>query len=163
MNYPHLRKRLMSLVAAVSLIALVALTLILSSLRPPSAAAETEGYSITLASLQGPWQMTLTGVGGCGFSTNLLQFTLDAAGHGVSSGLYHTERCGDGTFRSYPFTIQTLNPDGSGTANWSCGPGCGWNFIIQVARLSQVFTAIDVDPANPGNFLSGTAIRQNRP
>jgi hypothetical protein len=58
--------------------------------------------------------------------------------------------------------IQTLKRDGSGTANLSCGVGCGWEFTIQVDRHGTIFNLVDVDPANPGNFVAGTAIRQQR-
>jgi hypothetical protein len=51
-------------------------------------------------------------------------------------------------------------PDGSGTGNLSCGPGCGWNLIVQVSENAQFFTAIDVDPVNPGNFVEIVAVRR---
>jgi hypothetical protein len=52
-----------------------------------------------------------------------------------------------------------LNPARAPT-NLSCGPGCGWNLIIQVAKNRQIFNVVDVDHLNPGNYLEGTAIHQ---
>jgi len=72
----------------------------------------------------------------------------------------HTSGCGDPSSSGNPFVIQSLNPDGSGTANLSCGPGCGWNLIIQVAKNRQIFNVVDVDHLNPGNYVEGTAIHQ---
>jgi AraC-like DNA-binding protein len=48
----------------------------------------------------------------------------------------------------------------SGTANLSCGTGCGWELAIQVDPTATIFNFVDVDPANPGNFVEGTAIKQ---
>jgi hypothetical protein len=161
MNNPHSRKRF-TLLAAFSLAAFIAASLILVSVGAPSAVAQTGPYSITLASMKGPWALSLGGFTGCGHQTLYVTFTLNGQGQGTADIKYHGD-CGDGDTPNVPFVIQTLNPDGSGTANLSCGPGCGWNLIIQVERFSQSFTAIDVDPVNPGNFISGTAIRVNRP
>jgi hypothetical protein len=113
------------------------------------------------ADLAGNWQMTIIGQTGCGFGTTLYTFTLDA--HGSSSnvtGTYHTSGCGDGTNSGNAFTIQSLNADGSGTANLTCGSGCGWNLNIQVSPDRSKFNVIDVSPANPGNFIEGVAIHQ---
>lgn len=154
MNYIHQRKRL-TMLGALSLI-----TLVLAI--PTGATAETGEDSITLASLQGPWALSLVGFTGCGQHSMYVTFTLDAQGQGTATIQSHGQ-CGNGTTTGVPFVIQTLNSDGSGTANLSCGPGCGWNLIIQVMRSSQVFSVVDVDPVNPGNFIAGTAIRLSRP
>ena len=116
--------------------------------------------AITMAHLQGPWQMTLIGNTGCGFSSMLVNVTLDATGSGMATSTGHSSGCPDGQVAGLPFVIQTLHANGSGTANLSCGAGCGWEFNIQVAPGRQIFNLVDVDPANPGNFLEGTAIRQ---
>lgn len=116
--------------------------------------------AITIRSLAGPWQMTLFGVGGCGTGTSVVNFTLNDCGLGSTVVKGHTSGCGDPSSSGNPFVIQSLNPDGSGTANLSCGPGCGWNLIIQVAKNRQIFNVVDVDPLNGGNYLEGTAIHQ---
>ena len=162
MNYLHQRQRFTSL-AAISLIALVALSLMVLLVKPRNAAAQTGGYAITLSSLAGPWELATSVMGsGCGQGTEVAHLTLNANGQGTMTTQFHNG-CGDGT-GSGTFVITSLNPDGSGTAGYfSCGPGCGFNLTIQVMRGSQLFSYIDVDPANPGNFISGTAIRVNRP
>jgi len=53
-----------------------------------------------------------------------------------------------------------LSPNGSNIAGLTCGEGCGWQFNIQVAPNLEVFNLVDVDPANPNNYVKGTAIRQ---
>lgn len=68
--------------------------------------------------------------------------------------------CGDGTTTGVTFTINTLNTNGSGTANLTCGVGCGWNFDIQVSPDRAMFNLVDVSSANPGNYLEGVAIHQ---
>jgi hypothetical protein len=105
--------------------------------------------------------MTIIGQTGCGFGTTLYTFTLNASGSSSNvTGIYHTAGCGDGTSSGNMFTIQSLNADGSGTANLTCGTGCGWNLNIQVSPDRSKFNVIDVSPANPGNFIEGVAIHQ---
>jgi hypothetical protein len=119
---------------------------------------------LTIAALQGTWQLSFMGITGCGFTTMVETAVLDATGAGhVTTAQSHTAGCGDSisTTASFPFTISHLNPDGSGTGNLSCGPGCGWNLIVQVSQNAQVFSAIDVDPVNPGNFVEVIAIRRS--
>ena len=128
----------------------------------PSAANDQENeQGSAISRLAGNWQLTIFGVTGCGFSSSLVKVTLDASGKGSAVSTYHTSGCGDippsGTT---PFQIQSLKSDGSGTANLSCGPDCGWNLIIQVAPNREVFNLVDVDPVNPGNYIQGTAVRQ---
>jgi hypothetical protein len=115
---------------------------------------------IKLSHLKGPWQMTLTGNTSCGISTNLLNFTLNSKGSGSATMLSHTSGCGDIESTGVPFLIESLNSNGSGTANLSCGSGCGWEFNIQVNHDGTIFNLVDVDPNNPGNYFEGTAIRQ---
>jgi hypothetical protein len=90
----------------------------------------------------------------------LVTFTLNEYGVSSTTIKGHTSGCGDGVSTGTPFVVQSLNPNGSGTANLSCGPDCGWNLIIQVAKNRQIFNVVDVDPVNPGNYLEGTAIHQ---
>jgi hypothetical protein len=116
---------------------------------------------VVKADLAGRWQMTLIGQTGCGFGTTLYTFTLNASGSSSNvTGTYHTAGCGDGTSSGNRFTIQSLSSDGSGTANLTCGSGCGWNLNIQVSPDRSKFNVIDVSPANPGNFIEGVAIHQ---
>lgn len=128
------------------------------------ASHEHEGDSIRIKDLAGPWQAAIVYSNtGCGPASGLVNFTLDSTGSTHSATLvFHSgfgPGCGDST-STQTFTIQTLNPDGSGTANLSCGSGCGWEFNIQVDRHRSIFNLVDVDPMNPGNFVAGTAIRQ---
>lgn len=71
--------------------------------------------------------------------------------------------CGDSVVPELKSLIKSLTPNGSGRATLYCSHNtaiCGWSLDIQVAPDSNSFSAVDVDPQNPGNFLSGTAIRQ---
>jgi hypothetical protein len=89
----------------------------------------------------------------------LVNVTLNASGSGSATTTYHSG-CGDNTASGLPFTIASLTANGSGKANLSCGTDCGWNFSIQVSALHEMFNLVDVDPANPGNYVEGTAVRQ---
>jgi hypothetical protein len=81
-----------------------------------------------------------------------LHVYLNASGSSSNvTGTYHTAGCGDGTSSGNMFTIRSLNADGSGTANLTCGTGCGWNLNIQVSPDRSKFNVIDVSPANPEN------------
>ena len=137
---------------------------ILLGITPLRASAED---ALTVASLRGTWQLSFMGITGCGFSTMVETAVLDATGVGkVTTAQSHTQGtnagCGDASTPNagYPFTISHLNPDGSGNGNLSCGPGCGWELIVQVSENGQMFTAIDVDPRNPGNFVQIVAVRR---
>jgi hypothetical protein len=109
--------------------------------RPPAA---------KISQLAGPWSVSLIGNTGCGWSSMLVTFTLDATGTGTATIQSHTSG----------FVVQTMSANGSGTANLSCGADCGWEFNIQVAPNREVFSLVDVYPENPGNYLSGMAVRQ---
>jgi hypothetical protein len=138
---------------------------ILAGIAPLRASANSPDEALTVASLQGTWQLSFMGITGCGFTTMVETAVLDGTGAGkVTSAQSHTAGCGDSisTTASLPFTISHLNPDGSGTGNLSCGPGCGWNLIVQVSENAQMFTAIDVDPVNPGNFVEIVAVRRKK-
>ena len=125
--------------------------------------AEAQNAS-NVARLAGPWQATLIWTNsGCGSMTGLLNFTLDRNGTSTSAVLTtHSSGCGDNSSNEN-FVIQSLDANGSGTANLTCGGGgggCGWELNIQVAKDGQVFNLVDVSPLNPGNFVAGTAISQ---
>jgi len=116
---------------------------------------------ISKTNLAGPWQVALIDSTGCNLGSLLVSFTLNATG--VSNAVTetgHTLGCGDGTTTGNTFTIQTLNADGSGTANLTCGPACGWNFNIQVSPDRSTFSLVDVSSANPGNYIAGKAVHR---
>jgi hypothetical protein len=114
--------------------------------------------SIAIYQLEGSWQIGVAGNTGCGLSSLLAVVTLNSSGTGTAAVTSQTAACGPSTNTPETFTITSLNPNGSGTANWSCGPGCGWNYAIQVAPNRQVFNLVDV--TDPDQFLVGTAVRQ---
>lgn len=160
MNYLRQPKRIRLVLLSVMCLALLAIPMA----KRARAAHGHEGDAIKIRDLAGPWQAALVYSNtGCGPASGLVNFTLDSNGSTHSATLvFHSgfgPGCGDST-STQTFTIQTLNPDGSGTANLSCGSGCGWEFTIQVDRHRSIFNLVDVDPMNPGNFVAGTAIRQ---
>lgn len=117
--------------------------------------------NISKTNLAGPWQVTLVDSTGCNLGSLLVNFTLNASGVSTAATeTGHTLGCGDGTSTGNTFTVQTLNPDGSGTANLTCGPSCGWNFKIQVSPDRSTFNLVDVSSANPGNFIAGKAVHR---
>lgn len=136
----------------------IALTLVIgiAAVKPSFATIGT----INKADLSGPWQMALSGNTGCGKVSMLVKVTLGGAGLGTNGVITTHGDCGDTILTGQTFQISTLAANGSGTAGLSCGPGCGWNFTIQVSPDRSIFNLVDVDPANPGNYLSGTAIHQ---
>jgi hypothetical protein len=155
---PVLQRAKLASLAALSLIFFAALMPLRAS-----AALKDTAPPMSIADLQGTWQMTVIGQTGCGFGTTVYVFALDATGTGYVSATYHTAGCGNGsvtTAAQDQFLIHSLNPDGSGTAGLTCGPGCGWELTIQVSENRQVFNFADVDAANPNNFIEGTAIRR---
>lgn len=116
--------------------------------------------TITTSNLSGPWQMTLTGNTGCGLVSMLVNVTLNTKGVGTNAVIKTHGQCGDSVVSGQTFQVLTMNGNGSGTANLSCGAGCGWNFDIQVSPDRSIFNLVDVDPANPGNYIGGMAIHQ---
>jgi hypothetical protein len=142
--------------------ALSAALLAIGHTAPSANAAE----NITIGELQGKWQATLLwSNSGCGPMSGLLNFTFGTNGTTstatltTNSGKTSAGLCGPST-STQSFTVQSLKPNGSGTAGLTCGEGCGWQFNIQVAPNVSIFNLVDVDPANPGNYVEGTAIRQ---
>jgi hypothetical protein len=109
--------------------------------------------------LAGPWQIALQGNTGCGSATMLFTGTLSNAGSGSGTLVGHSTGCPDSS-QTQTFTITSLNPNGSGKAGLSCGPGCGWDFTIQVSPDRSMFSLVDVDPNNPLNTPAGIAIHQ---
>jgi len=116
--------------------------------------------TITKSDLSGPWQITLTGNTGCGLSTMLVNVTLNNSGIGTNATIKMHGQCGDSVSSGNTFQILTLNGNGSGTANLSCGASCGWSLNIQVSPDRSTFNIVDVDPANPNNYIGGMAVHQ---
>ena len=115
---------------------------------------------LSVSQLAGPWQAALLWSGsGCGPMAGLVKFTLDNTGTTNAAVLTTHGICGDYT-STVTFSILSLNAQGSGTANLTCGQACGWGLVIQVAPNGQIFNIVDVSPGNPGNYVAGTAIRQ---
>jgi hypothetical protein len=126
------------------------------------AVRKSSSGKLVVSDLTGSWQATLYGSTGCGVGTTVLSFTLNSSG--VASNIsetYHTVGCGDGSSNTNSFTILSLNSDGSGTANLTCGTGCGWNFDIQVSPDRSTFNLVDVYSLNVGNFQAGSAINNS--
>jgi hypothetical protein len=71
----------------------------------------------------------------------------------------HSTGCGDSS-TTQTLTVTSMNPNGSGKATLTCGPGCGWDFTIQVSPDRSMFNLVDVDPANPNNTPAGVAIHR---
>ena len=121
-------------------------------------AAEKVKPEIAIGQLAGPWQIAVAGNTGCGVSALLFNGTLDSAGTAVGTLTFSSAGCklSSGT---QTFTITSLDANGSGTANLSCGSDCGWDFNIQVTANKQLFNLVDV--SNGGaNVLAGTAVKQ---
>jgi len=142
-----IRKLVRSSVAAMAAAAMVV---------APMASQAGVGY-ITLPDLAGTWIATLGGFTGCGQSAMHVVISMNNAGSGTATITGHGQ-CGDGVTPGQTFKVLTLNSNGTGTAGLSCGAGCGWSLRIQVSPDRQTMNLVDVDPANPGNFLVGTAI-----
>ena len=132
---------------------------ILSSVLMVEPSSATIG-GISKQDLSGPWQMTLNGNTGCGLTSMLVTVTLNSTGVGANATIKSHGQCGNSTTTGQTFTVMTLGTNGSGTANLTCGAGCGWTLTIQVSPDRSVFNIVDVDAANPNNFLDGVAVHQ---
>lgn len=136
---------------------LALLTLCITMLVIPGAASTG---TVVKSDLTGPWQISLRGNTGCGFSTMLANVSLASTGAGSGTLSTHGQ-CGDSSLSGQSFTIKTLTATGSGTAGLSCGTGCGWTFNIQVSPDRSKITLVDVNKANPNNYLEGEAVRSS--
>jgi hypothetical protein len=129
-----------------------------------AATAQTPGSvdAIAVSKLNGSWQATLSGSGGCALGTFLITFTL-ANGSGPATLISHSQGtnpgCGNVTVTGQTFAILSLDSNGSGTASVGCGSGCGFNLSIQVMQDGLIFNMVDV--TDGGNFWEGTAIKQS--
>jgi hypothetical protein len=137
--------------ARLASLVVLSLVVVVATTTPSSATG-----NIVKADLSGAWQMTIIGQTGCGFGTTLYTFTLNASGSSSNvTGIYHTAGCGDGTSSGNMFTIQSLHADGSGTANLTCGTGCGWNLNIQVSPDRLEVQRDRCVPRKPGKLHRG--------
>jgi len=115
---------------------------------------------LSVSDLAGRWRIVSSGYTGCGHVSMLLDVTLLEDGTSSNGVLtQHGQFC-DSTHTGQTFIIKSLSPDGTGTANMGCGPGCGWELDIQVSRDRQIFNLVDVATVNPGNYISGVAVKR---
>ncbi|MEX8518330.1 MAG: hypothetical protein AB3X44_07430 [Leptothrix sp. (in: b-proteobacteria)] len=115
--------------------------------------------------LSGTWVMAISGFDGCGYGTKRVEVKLEADLARVvpATVANHTNACGNTAPTNWTFQfIRYDSKLGSGHAVLGCGPGCGWEYEIQVDGDANVFSMVDVAPQNPGNYQSGIAIRQRR-
>jgi hypothetical protein len=135
------------------------LVLALSAVRVATAQDLATPPANTIAQLKGSWTATLSGVTGCGTTTMLINFTLDATGNGLqASTVGHSVGCGDTTTSGQFVQVQSFNPDGSGFIAFGCGTGCGFGFHLLVAKNKQLFNL--GAQSVPANYLAGLAIRK---
>jgi len=119
----------------------------------------TAATKIAVSDLQGNWVATFSGFTGCGVSTMIVEFDLDATGNGTQSvQAGHSDGCGDNTYTNRPVGIHFLNPDGRGEIGFDCGPPCGFVFPMQVSRNRQVFN-MSAESVG-GNYLAGAAVKR---
>jgi hypothetical protein len=158
MNYARQRSSKTKLV----LLAAVCLVLIVSVVKHSTASIGT----ITKADLSGNWQMTLFGNTGCGLTSMLVTYTLNASGSATNASITShvinpTLTCPDGAVSNgNTFTINSVNPNGSGVAGLTCGASCGWTFNFQVSQDRATMNVVDIATFNPNNLLQGSAIHQ---
>jgi len=154
MNHHSLARRIVVSVAMVLVVAF-------SALQFNQAQAQTEVVqpAVTIDQLAGTWFATLSGVTGCGTSTLVATFTLDATGNGTqTSSVEHTAGCGNINQSGQTVQVQILIKNGSGFIAFGCGPGCGFGFRFQLSRNLEMF---NLGPQSvPGNYLAGVAVRR---
>jgi len=115
---------------------------------------------IAKGDLFGKWVVALSGVTGCGATAMLANATMDANGVGTATLTMHGA-CGDSVLTNQNFSVLSLNPStGTGTIGLSCGASCGWILSFQVSPDRGVMNLVDVEPANPGNYIAGLAVHQ---
>lgn len=146
----------MSATSVYSRTALITAALLTASITATGAAQA----AVTKAQLAGNWTAALGGNTGCGSTSMYVQFNLNTGGTGTATIISHSTGCPDSTTGGNPIKVTTLQPNGFGLLNLSCGVGCGWNFRIQVSNDANSMILVDVDPANPNNTPFGTALRR---
>ena len=119
-----------------------------------------QAQAASKAFLAGKWTMVLVGNTGCGIHSMYVTMNLNTLGVGTANIANHSTGCANSLQIGLPFNIVSLLANGEGTANLSCGVGCGWSFRIQVAADGNTMILTDVDALNPKNTPTGTALRQ---
>lgn len=112
---------------------------------------------VTNSDLYGYWTATFSGFTGCGQTAMHVAMQMGSAGTGTATITQHGQ-CGDKVIPGQTFRVLTLDSNGTGTANLTCGVSCGWNLRIQVSPDRQTMNLVDVDPINPGNYIAGVAV-----
>src|SRR3954466_3353355 len=149
--------RILSLVAGLA--ALATISLQLGAAAQEEAATRPVVPTVTIRQLKGTWFATLSGVTGCGTTTYVATFTLDATGNGTqTSATEHTAGCGDIDQSGQSAQVQSLSSNGSGFVALGCGVGCGFGFNIQVSRDHNSFN-MGPQPVT-GNYLAGISLRR---
>jgi hypothetical protein len=123
-------------------------------------AKASHAQNATLADLKGQWVLSLNGGTSCGFVDMRAVATFTTTGKANNVSVTTHGQCGDGTQTGQTFTITSFASDGHGTAHLSCGVDCGWDFDIQTAAGNNVMSLVDINPENPDNYLTGTAVRK---
>jgi hypothetical protein len=139
-------------------LALLLLTTVASFRTVGSAQSTKAKPAFTIAQLAGPWTITLVGNTGCGINSMLFTGALNSSGVATGTLTGSSTGCAPSS-TTQTFSITTLNANGSGTSNLTCGSGCGWDLSFQVSPSGGVMNLADVSPENPDNVLAGTAVR----
>ncbi len=121
---------------------------------------KTSYAQTSLADLKGSWVLSFTGTTGCGQVAERAVFTLSSEGKATDVTLTTHGQCEDLTQTGLTFEITSLSSTGGGSANLSCGEGCGWALDIEVAPGNNIFSVVDVSPGNPMNYLAGMAVKK---
>jgi hypothetical protein len=135
-----------------------ALSLAVSS----SIGCHAENLPSRVSQLEGDWVATLGGSTGCGVTSMLVRFHLDASGSGAGTATVwmHSTGCKDSHMQGQDFGIVRMTGKGEGTAGLSCGTDCGWKLRFQVNRENDVMVLGDVTALNGPNTPTGTAVKQ---
>ena len=112
---------------------------------------------VTKADLTGQWVATLHGFTGCGQHAMHVSINMNSAGSGTATITNHSQ-CGESVQTGQTFNIISMNTNGTGTAGLTCGAGCGWTLRFQVSPDRTIMNLVDVEPANPGNYLAGASV-----
>ena len=151
MKYLSKRNLTTALASVVSASLIFSMTVVKASALPPR-----------VSELEGDWVATLSGNTGCGASSMLVTFHLDARGSGAGTATVtgHSTGCKNNKTSGLDFNIVHINTDGKGVAGLSCGEGCGWILQFQVNRANDIMALTDVDRDNADNTPTGVAIKQ---
>jgi hypothetical protein len=123
--------------------------------------------NIVVADLKGEWYVSLVGhqFRTCGADpftrvSAAGTLTLDDAGTGDLPATVKTN-CGSFEDPVNPFTVLTLNADGSGTARMVCAADCDITFSFQVSPDRSMMNLVSVSPTDTLDMYAGVAIRRS--